>query len=164
MGFKTKTGVKRSQKKSHEQVRNRSSGKEEEEGACVCVYVCMYREMDPVRCQSKNRLLNNKNTQKRCRPFGPRLSGFDSLPPLSLSLRDGLKLWMDNAKKRRMAGFQGQRREGCATRQHTTIEGTYKRRILAKWMTCCFFLRFQDTCSVLLGALFSTFKNWSGTV
>jgi hypothetical protein len=38
--FKTKTGVKRSQKKSHEQIRNRSSGKEEEEGACVCMYVC----------------------------------------------------------------------------------------------------------------------------
>jgi hypothetical protein len=52
----------------------------------VCMYVCMYREMDPVRCQSKNRLLNNKNTQKRGRPFGPRLSRLDS--PLSLSLSE----------------------------------------------------------------------------
>jgi hypothetical protein len=41
MGFKTKTGVKKSQKKSHEQIRNRSSGKEDEEGACDCMY-CMY--------------------------------------------------------------------------------------------------------------------------
>jgi hypothetical protein len=31
-----------------------------------------------------------------------------------------------------MAGFQWQRREGIATRQQSTIEGTYKRRISAK--------------------------------
>ncbi|KAH9563831.1 hypothetical protein CY35_05G145500 [Sphagnum magellanicum] len=100
MGFKRKTGVKRSQKKSHEQIRNRTSGKEEEEGACVCIYVCMYGEMEPVRCQSKNRLLNNKNTQRRGRPFAPCLSRLDSLPSLSLSL---------SLSQRRIKAVNGQR-------------------------------------------------------